>query len=84
MYLSTITQKGQATIPAAIRKNLGVNPGDQIIFVKEDNKTVVKPAVSLLDMQGSVKATKKYSDAKADQAVKKLRRKEYAKQEAGS
>ena len=35
---STVTRKGQVTIPIEIRRLLGVKPKDQVAFVVEDNK----------------------------------------------
>jgi len=35
-----ITAKGQITVPLAIRKRLGVRPGDMLLF--EDDKTGVR------------------------------------------
>ena len=35
-FLSTITTKGQVTIPAEVRKHLDLKPGDKILFVVED------------------------------------------------
>ena len=34
--LSTITSKGQVTIPAEVRKRLGLKTGDRIVFVLGD------------------------------------------------
>lgn len=42
MNLSTLTQKGQATIPLEIRKKLDLRPGDKIIFEVKDGDVVVK------------------------------------------
>lgn len=41
MPASTITSKGQVTIPKAIRDALGVGPGDRVLFVRHDDGTVV-------------------------------------------
>ena len=41
MARSTITAKGQTTVPISIRKRLGVNAGDESEFVVLDNGTVV-------------------------------------------
>jgi AbrB family looped-hinge helix DNA binding protein len=38
--VSTITSKGQVTIPAAVRRHLGVGKNDSIAFVLEDNGEV--------------------------------------------
>jgi antitoxin PrlF len=37
---STITSKGQVTIPEVVRKHLGVGTRDKIIFVMEDDGRV--------------------------------------------
>lgn len=43
MSHSTLTQKGQATIPADVRKKLGLQPGDKVGFkIEKDNVIVVK------------------------------------------
>jgi antitoxin PrlF len=38
--VSTITSKGQVTIPADVRRHLGVGEHDTIVFVLEDNGDV--------------------------------------------
>jgi AbrB family looped-hinge helix DNA binding protein len=38
--VSTITSKGQVTIPAAVRRHLGVGTNDKITFVIEDSGEV--------------------------------------------
>lgn len=44
MELAKITSKGQITIPASIRKLLGVKDGDKVLFVQEGNKVVMMNA----------------------------------------
>ncbi|MBN1423691.1 AbrB/MazE/SpoVT family DNA-binding domain-containing protein [Candidatus Fermentibacteria bacterium] len=44
MPTSTITSKGQTTIPKEVRDFLGVHPGDQVDFVIQDGGVLVKPA----------------------------------------
>lgn len=41
---ATITSKGQVTIPAAVRRSLGLKKGDQIEFSNEKGVTVVRKA----------------------------------------
>ena len=38
--VSTITSKGQVTIPAAVRRHLGVDTHDKIAFILEDDGVV--------------------------------------------
>lgn len=44
MELAKITSKGQITIPIAIRKLLGLQEGDKVVFVEEGNKVVLMNA----------------------------------------
>lgn len=45
MPVSTLTVKGQTTIPKKIRKHLKIQPGDRIDFVIEKSgKVVLEPA----------------------------------------
>jgi len=39
-FISTITSKGQVTIPAEIRKHLGITTNDKISFVIDDEGIV--------------------------------------------
>lgn len=55
---TTITQKGQVTIPAPIRKTLGLKSGDQVKFVVTKKKEVkLKPTkrFSIMSLYGSLK-----------------------------
>jgi AbrB family looped-hinge helix DNA binding protein len=37
-YLATVTSKGQLTLPAAVRRQLGIDVGDRVAFVIEDQE----------------------------------------------
>jgi len=39
--VTTITSKGQITLPAAIRRHLGLHTGDKVSFVIEDSGNVM-------------------------------------------
>ena len=41
---STISSKGQVTVPQEIRTRLGLSTGDRVEFVVEDGRTVLRPA----------------------------------------
>jgi len=43
---STMTSKGQLTVPREIRKRLGLEAGDRVEFVVEEGRTVIRPARS--------------------------------------
>ncbi len=40
-YTTTVTSKGQVTIPAAIRRNLGIKAGESVRFKLVDRNQVV-------------------------------------------
>jgi antitoxin PrlF len=41
---STISSKGQVTVPLEIRQRLGLQAGDQIEFVVDQGRTILRPA----------------------------------------
>jgi len=43
---STISSKGQITVPQEIRKRLGLVPGDRVEFAVEGDRTVIRPVRS--------------------------------------
>jgi AbrB family looped-hinge helix DNA binding protein len=54
MPSTTLTTKGQVTIPKAVRDELGLREGDRVAFrVLEDGTVVVEPEnIDLLDLRG--------------------------------
>ena len=40
---STISSKGQVTVPLEIRRRIGLSTGDRVEFVVENGKTVIRP-----------------------------------------
>ena len=41
---SSISSKGQVTVPVEIRQRLGLKPGDRVEFVVANGRTVIRPA----------------------------------------
>jgi antitoxin PrlF len=41
---STISSKGQVTVPLEIRQRLGLKEGDRVEFVVEGERTILRPA----------------------------------------
>jgi AbrB family looped-hinge helix DNA binding protein len=60
MSESTITSKGQVTIPADIRKALGLTAGERVVFTQlEDGTTVMRvKRRSILELKGVLKGPK--------------------------
>ncbi len=52
--ISTITTKGQITIPVAIRKAYGLHPNDRVDFVADGDRIILFPVKTLRDFRGSV------------------------------
>jgi AbrB family looped-hinge helix DNA binding protein len=61
MPSSTITSKGQVTVPKEIREYLRLKPGDRIDFVKEDSGRISLQAINtdFLSMRGILKSKRK-------------------------
>jgi len=56
MHFSTLTSKGQTTIPKYVRKLLGLEPNDTIIYVPDGKKVFLKPiSGDILELKGVVK-----------------------------
>ncbi len=82
---TTITKRGQVTVPAQVRRTLGVKPRDKITFTIDGKKVHLTPAAFTLESAyGSVSPSKKpedfeaitqdAKDEKAEGTAKKLRK----------
>jgi antitoxin PrlF len=58
MTHSTITSKGQTTIPGKIRKALGIKPGDRLEYVVEGHHATIREHLGTRSLKG-VLASKK-------------------------
>lgn len=74
---SKITSKGQITLPKEVRKFLNVQEGNVVIFEKENDKIVIKPAKTLRDFKGVLKNI--HTEENYD-AIRKKRIIEFAKE----
>ncbi len=64
-YVTTVTQKGQVTIPGELRKALNIKPRDQVAFELVDGEVRLRPIQSrLLPGYGSVKPRSRPEDFK--------------------
>lgn len=55
MHIVSITSQGQISIPAKIRKNLGLDKTKKAIVKQEGQKVIIEPVKDLLDLAGSLK-----------------------------
>ncbi len=76
-YISTVTQKGQVTIPAAVRDVLGVKPYEKVAFFLKNNTVVLQSAKDFLSLRGSIRKKRPFTDDAADQSVLRHVKKTY-------
>jgi AbrB family looped-hinge helix DNA binding protein len=63
MSYSTLTRKGQVTIPKPLRDRLGLQLGDRISFQLRGEEIVLKPVHrTILDVEGSVQPKNRPED----------------------
>ncbi|HWQ76707.1 MAG TPA: AbrB/MazE/SpoVT family DNA-binding domain-containing protein [Syntrophomonas sp.] len=71
MELAKITKRGQITIPAEIRKKLGVKDGDKVIFIEENGRIIIENAamIELKDAQDAFAGEAERLGLKTEQDV---------------
>jgi AbrB family looped-hinge helix DNA binding protein len=52
MPVSTVSSKGQVTLPAQIRKQLGIGPNDRVTIDTVDDAIVIRRAPDLFELKG--------------------------------
>ena len=65
MTVSTITRKGQTTIPKEIREHLDLHPQQQVTFEPKDGYVIMRPLDTSLDRFAGALAGKKPVGTKA-------------------
>lgn len=69
-FTSSVTQKGQATIPAAIRKLLGIKTNSKIVFeLNDNNEVLIRPVKDFFTLKGSIKTNKPFDIQAMEKAV---------------
>ena len=74
MSTSTLTSKGQTTIPKDVRKRLNLHPGDRLEFViDDDGRVLVLPAsIDASELAGMLKSpARPVSVEDMNQAIRK-------------
>lgn len=63
-YIATVTSKGQISLPAELRRKLGITPNSQITLSIEGDSAVLRPVeLTLEDIIGSIPALPDELDA---------------------
>jgi AbrB family looped-hinge helix DNA binding protein len=58
--MSTISTKGQTTIPEGLRKELSLEPGDRLIWELDQGRLVATPSGDLMALAGALKSEVPY------------------------
>lgn len=68
MLKSTLTSKGQLTIPKEVRQRLNLKPGDRLVFVLEGERISLKVErrKTLEELKGSLPARGRYRGKEAE------------------
>lgn len=71
MSVATVSSKGQITIPASIRSELHVGPGDRVEFVKvgDGQYHMIAATQSVRNLYGMVKPKRTLSLEEMDDAI---------------
>jgi len=72
LQTTTITSKGQITIPAYFRQQLGLQAGQKVQFSfekKQPKKLLIEPIPKFEDLMGTFKTNKRYSKKAARKAI---------------
>lgn len=79
-YSVSITSQGQISIPAGLRRKLGLDKGGRAIVSEENGKVIIEPVTDLLKLKGSLKSNKRpLSEDELHNFVAKASADEYAK-----
>lgn len=71
MKTSQVTSKGQITVPATLRQQLGLRQGDQVGFMYEDGKISIFPiSKDISTAFGAVQAPVSVTLDEMDRAIK--------------
>ena len=70
MQSSSVTSKGQVTIPASVRRMLGIKPGDRVGFVEQDGRVVLERCENRVAASfGVLKARRSVSLGEMEEAI---------------
>ena len=70
-YATTVTTKGQVTIPNYFRQQLQLQTGDKVVFQKNPyspSQLILKPISNFASLLGTLKTSKKYNRVAARRA----------------
>lgn len=70
-YTMSMTQRSQVTVPAAVKRVLGLKPRDRVTFDITDGVVTVRPAApSFASLAGSVPPFPGYDSSRIDEYIR--------------
>lgn len=69
--ITTLTQKGQVTLPKNFRQMLGMASYDRVLVETAEDHIKIRPMEDILDLAGAFKTTRKKSLLKARETFEK-------------
>lgn len=79
MQLVSITSQGQITIPARLRRDLGLQTSKKAMVYRKEDRILIEPVLDLLDLKGSFHTKIKASPLAIRQAFENYLAKEAVK-----
>ena len=71
-YIVTVTSQGQISIPAPIRKTLGVDKYKKAIVRLDKDTVTIKPVPDIMDLKGIFKSKKRFTRKQEQEAFEKF------------
>lgn len=69
--ITTVTQKGQVTLPKKVREMFGVKKYDKVLVEPRTDYIKIKPTEDIIDLAGKYKSDKNKSPLKARKFMEK-------------
>lgn len=73
MEKTKITSKGQVTIPKAVRDQMGLRPGDEIEFVRDDGSFKLQKVIAESPFDEWVGYLKEWAGYDVDEMIEEMR-----------
>ena len=65
MPIATVSRKGQVTLPARMRRKLGIKPQDRVVIETHEDAILIKRAKDLFELKGFLGKAKPAGEERA-------------------
>lgn len=79
MLITSITQKGQVTIPVPIRKKLNLKRGQKLEFTEKNGKVIAEPIPDFFSFRGALRGKRALTNREIEKIAAKGAVKRYLK-----